>query len=231
MYMEERKHTLIEDKTGSKILRQKLSEWPSQVTGAGFWRLSSSSRDWEKWMDSLAHSMGMTQGITDGMVYSQILLPATFPKTYTGTEIGVEVKGMSQAPHFLFILLITLFLFFKICIYLFERESMSRGSSREKGRRKLPTEQGAHRRAWSQDPGTRTWAKSRCLTNWATLVPPITLFLKSHEQEKKGRKEYYFSIPRHMARYLVQQTIKLTISILFGHLKMNPVILSRHRAK
>ena len=38
-------------------------------------------------------------------------------------------------------------------------------------RSRLCAEQGAPCGAWSQDSRTMTWAKGRCLTNWATQVP------------------------------------------------------------
>ena len=52
----------------------------------------------------------------------------------------------------------------------------SRGSSRGRGRSRLPTEQGTQCRAQSQDPGIMTWAEGSCLTNWATHAPPKLTF-------------------------------------------------------
>ena len=51
-----------------------------------------------------------------------------------------------------------------------EREIMSRGG-KGRGRSRLPAEQEAQCRTRSQDPGIITWAKGRCLINWATQVP------------------------------------------------------------
>ena len=68
--------------------------------------------------------------------------------------------------------------------YLFERESMSRGGGRRRGRSRLPAEQGAwcgaQCESWSQDPKIITWAEDRFLTNWATQIP-LGLFLKYWE--------------------------------------------------
>ena len=51
-----------------------------------------------------------------------------------------------------------------------EWEHTSRGSSRGRGRSRLPAEQGAWHEAWSQDPRTMTWIKGRHLADWATQV-------------------------------------------------------------
>ena len=65
------------------------------------------------------------------------------------------------------------FFFFKILfIYLREQEwegEHKQGEHRGRGRSRFPAEQGAG--AWSQDSGIMTWAKGRCLPNWATQVP------------------------------------------------------------
>ena len=68
-------------------------------------------------------------------------------------------------------------LFFKEFICSLERKGggkaqAERGAEGERGTSRPPTEQ----RAWqcgaqSPDPGIMTWAKGRCLTNWATQVP------------------------------------------------------------
>ena len=75
--------------------------------------------------------------------------------------------------------------FFKIWFfYLRERERMSRG--RVRGRSRLPTEQEAQCRAWSQDPEIMTWTKSWCLTDWATQAPLTIIFLSQHSRRCKG---------------------------------------------
>ena len=45
-----------------------------------------------------------------------------------------------------------------------------------RGRSRLPTEQGAQCGAWSQDPKIMTWAKGKCLTNWATQASLSHIF-------------------------------------------------------
>ena len=65
---------------------------------------------------------------------------------------------------------------FNIFIYSFERRDSERASTnrwmdRERGRSRLPTEQGAQCGARSQDPGIMTWAKGRRLTHWITQAP------------------------------------------------------------
>ena len=52
-----------------------------------------------------------------------------------------------------------------------DRENMSRGIGRGRGRSSLSTEQRALCRARSQYPGIMTWAKGRSSTIWATQVP------------------------------------------------------------
>ena len=57
-----------------------------------------------------------------------------------------------------------------------ERERECKQAHRGRGRRRLPTEQGASFGAWSQDPGISTWAEGRRLTDWATQAPLLILF-------------------------------------------------------
>ena len=66
-----------------------------------------------------------------------------------------------------------------------ERESTSEGRGRKKGRSRLPAEQTAGCRTWSQDPEIMTWAEGRHWTYWATqasLIPTILSIkrIKSH---------------------------------------------------
>ena len=73
------------------------------------------------------------------------------------------------------------FLFFKILFTQKReraqvRESMSRGRGEGRWTSRLPTDQGASHRAKSQDPRIMTWAKVRCLTDWATRCPYVWLF-------------------------------------------------------
>ena len=60
-----------------------------------------------------------------------------------------------------------LFIFLEDFIYLFMKDT-ERGRDIDRGRSRLPAEQGAWYGAQTQDPGIITWAEGRCLTNWAT---------------------------------------------------------------
>ena len=62
-------------------------------------------------------------------------------------------------------------------IYLFERERKWAHTSQGRGRGRLPTEHGAQRGAWPQDPEIMTWTKSRVQnsTDWAPQEPPFPL--------------------------------------------------------
>ena len=86
----------------------------------------------------------------------------------------------SSPPHDLGIFF--LFIYFLKILFIYsteietdsERGNTSRGTGR--GRSRLPTEQGVRYGAWSQDPGITTWAKGRCLTDWATQAPKGTTY-------------------------------------------------------
>ena len=67
---------------------------------------------------------------------------------------------------FLFVFVLGFYLF----IWQKEQKSTNEGSSRGKGRSRLPIEQAAWCRAWSQNPRIMTWAKGKHLTNRATQV-------------------------------------------------------------
>ena len=69
--------------------------------------------------------------------------------------------------------------FFKILfIYLRERDGAQSGRT---GRKRLYIEQGAQVGAPFQDPVTMTWAKGRCLSDWATQAP---LWLQVHNDSQ-----------------------------------------------
>ena len=53
---------------------------------------------------------------------------------------------------------------------------MSLGEGKERGRIRLPTDQGAPCGAWSQDPEIMTWAEGRHFTDWATQETPFFFF-------------------------------------------------------
>ena len=59
--------------------------------------------------------------------------------------------------------------------------------SEEEGQREMekqtPAEQGAQHRAWFQDPRIMTWAKGRCLTNWASQEP-VEMKISIHDPER-----------------------------------------------
>ena len=57
-------------------------------------------------------------------------------------------------------------------LFIYLREKTNRGKGREKRTSGLPTEQEGQYEAESQDPKIMTWAEGRCLTDWATQVPP-----------------------------------------------------------
>ena len=68
-------------------------------------------------------------------------------------------------------------------MYSFERERVhlcahtSRGRGGAEGEGETdPADQVAWLRALSQDPGIMTWAKDRCLTDWATQVLQVATF-------------------------------------------------------
>ena len=69
-----------------------------------------------------------------------------------------------------------LFFFLKIFIYLrHSKRERVRGGHTGRGRSRLPAEQGASHTAGSQNLEIMTWAKGRCLTDWATEVPHIQM--------------------------------------------------------
>ena len=89
-----------------------------------------------------------------------------------------KTKYLGERQYLIHLFILITLMFLKILfIYLTEREpeSPSWGRREGRGRSRLPTEQGAGCRAPSQDPGVMTWAKGRCLTDWATQAPLITL--------------------------------------------------------
>ena len=55
--------------------------------------------------------------------------------------------------------------FFKILLFIWDRESISRQRGKGRGRNRLPTEHGAHHRAQSQDPKIMTWVEVRHLSD------------------------------------------------------------------
>ena len=52
-----------------------------------------------------------------------------------------------------------------------KRKSMNKAGGRGKGGSRVSSEQEARHKTGSQDPEIMTWAKGRCLTDWATLAP------------------------------------------------------------
>ena len=72
--------------------------------------------------------------------------------------------------------------FFFKDFYLIGRKSTSRGSRNGsgKGRSRCLPERGAgcSGRPLSQDPEIMTWVEDRCLTNWATRLPPNNFSLR-----------------------------------------------------
>ena len=67
-------------------------------------------------------------------------------------------------------------------MYLFiwerEKECVREQKQGDQGREKQ-AEQETQQGAQSQDPGIMTWAKGRCITDWATQVP-LSLSLNKH---------------------------------------------------
>ena len=96
-----------------------------------------------------------------------------------------------------------LIIFFLKTTYLFdtERERLQAGGATDRARERsrLPSEQGAPCRAWSQDPGIMTRAKGRCLTDGAAQTPTVgaldikNYFINPHNSEI--RIIYSFSKP------------------------------------
>lgn len=91
-------------------------------------------------------------------------------------------KGALVKDHLFYIkeIISTLaFFFFKILFIFFDRERHSRGGNTsrgsERGRSRLPTEQGAWCRARTQDPGITTGAEGRCLMTEPPRRPTLAL--------------------------------------------------------
>ena len=114
-----------------------------------------------------------------------------------GLDIIVEAKWYRgshyNSSNFIYVLNLfwikyfVLFIFLRFYLFIWHRESTSRGSGRQMEREKQfplqswdPSSWGAWRGAgWarSQDLGIMTWAEGRWLTNWATQVPLFYLLL------------------------------------------------------
>ena len=71
-------------------------------------------------------------------------------------------------------------IFLRFYLFIWERERNNKqgeGAEGERERSRLSAEQGARCGAQSQDLEIMTWAKGRCLTNWAIRAPQILWLL------------------------------------------------------
>ena len=92
----------------------------------------------------------------------------------------VSDEPLNSTPFFLFCsqrISDLFYFFFWDFIYLFDRERMCTSRrSRRRGKSRLPLSREPNVGTRCQDPGIMMWAKSRCLSDWATQVPPNQWF-------------------------------------------------------
>ena len=104
-----------------------------------------------------------------------------------GSQVRFVLPWCLFAPQLLLLLLLLLLQDF---IYLREKRVSEKEHEQGERQREKPTpsEQGAWRGAPSQDPGIMTWAEGRCLTDWATQVPPEEHLWKTKSHSWADRK-------------------------------------------
>lgn len=91
---------------------------------------------------------------------------------------------------------------FVLKLYLRERDN-ERAQEGRRGRSRLPAKQGVPCGAQSQDPEITTQAEGRCLTDWATQVPPQQNIFKERKQNPDSQK-----LSSHHIEHIIEKVLR-----------------------